>query len=251
MTTDIVAKGVSEKVSLGGNQYTVTGISKGSGMICPNMATMLSYIATDMPIEQNSLQDLHQQLVEKSFNSITVDGDTSTNDASILIATGKAKPLPSDVSQNDIFNVLLPIYQQLAQAIIRDGEGATKFVTINVQGATDANDAKEVAYTVAHSPLVKTALFASDANWGRILAAIGRSRVDVLDVDKIDLSLNGLALLRQGKPVDSYREEDGAAEMSKDEITISIDLHLSSGVATVWTSDLSHEYVSINADYRS
>ncbi len=251
MTTDTLAKGYSQKIALGGNSYTVTGMSKGSGMICPNMATMLAYIGTDLPIEQSRLNKIHVDLVNKSFNLITVDGDTSTNDACVLIATNKGNALASGVTDGDIFDALLPCYQDLAQAIVRDGEGATKFVTIRVESAHDDSEAKEVAYTIAHSPLVKTALFASDANWGRILAAVGRSKVEYLDVDKVDLAINGVQLLNKGQISPTYTEEQGAAEMLKTEIELSVQLNIGSGKAVVWTTDLSHDYVSINADYRS
>ena len=251
MTTDTVAKAISSTLSLQGNTYTVTGISKGSGMIYPNMATMLAYIATDLPVEQSQLERIHTTLVNKSFNAITIDGDTSTNDACLLISTQQGLPLSVQITDEELISLLLPVYEHLAKAIVRDGEGATKFVTIDVIGAASDVDAQSVAYTVAHSPLVKTALFASDANWGRILAAVGRAPVEQLDIDKIDLALNQVSLLQQGQPDKNYSEALGAAEMAKAEITISINLNLSNGKSKIWTSDLSHDYVSINADYRS
>jgi len=251
MTTDTLAKGMSKQVVIKGKTVTITGISKGSGMICPDMATMLSYIATDAAIEQSVLQDMLNQVVAESFNAITVDSDTSTNDSLILVATGHADVAITDTHIAEFTTALREVCQHLAQAIIRDGEGATKFVTIDVEQALSTEEARQVAYTVAHSPLVKTALFASDANWGRILAAVGRSKIPSLDVTKVSLWLGDTLLLEAGEPASRYTEAQGAAEMSKDEITIKISLNRGNEKARIWTNDLSYEYVRINADYRS
>ena len=249
MTTDTVPKGLSRQVEVDGVMTTVTGIVKGSGMIHPDMATMLAYIATDAEIDQSMLDQKLSEFVETSFNSITVDGDTSTNDACLLMATGKAGV---DASNNSAFwNAVSEVFFYLAQAIIRDAEGATKFVQIDVTQAANNEDAKVIAYTVANSPLVKTALFASDPNWGRILAAVGRAKVAELDLAKVDISLGNVSLIEQGQPAKDYTEAAGQAVMDEAEIQISINLHQSTGGAIVWTSDLSHGYVQINADYRS
>lgn len=251
MTTDTLAKGVSKQLILNGKTVTITGIAKGSGMICPDMATMLSYVATDAAIEQAALQQMLNQVVAESFNAITVDSDTSTNDSLILVATGHADVAITDEFAAEFVVALREVCQHLAQAIVRDGEGATKFVTIDVEQATSTAEARQVAYTVAHSPLVKTALFASDANWGRILAAVGRSKISELDVSKVSLWLGETLLLENGEPASSYTEEQGQAEMSKDEINIKITLDRGDTQARIWTNDLSYEYVRINADYRS
>ncbi len=250
MTTDTLPKAVSHKIALDGRTVTITGITKGSGMIRPDMATMLAFIATDAMVDQTLLQEYLRLAVDSSFNAITVDGDTSTNDACVLMASGESSV--NVFANNEIFlQGISFVFQQLAQSIIRDAEGATKFVEIQVTGADSTADAKEVAYTVAHSPLVKTALFASDPNWGRILAAIGRSRVEALNVDLVSLYLGETCLLRNGLPDQDYEEALGQREMDKEEITITIDLGLSKFAATVWTSDLSYDYVKINAEYRS
>jgi glutamate N-acetyltransferase/amino-acid N-acetyltransferase len=225
-------------------------MAKGSGMIKPDMATMLAYVATDAKIEQAELQSLLQEMADYSFNAITVDGDTSTNDACVLIATGKTNVKISSNLDN-FKRALLEIFRHLAQSIIRDAEGASKFVEIEVNGANSLSDAREVAYTVAHSPLVKTALFASDPNWGRILAAIGRAKAEKLDVDLIDLYLGDTRLLKNGLPDETYEEAKGQAEMSKSEIKIRIELGLGSSAFKLWTSDPSYDYVKINAEYRS
>ena len=254
MTTDTVAKAVSKTVSIDGHVITISGIAKGSGMICPNMATMLSFIATDANIEANFLQQCLTEAVSDSFNSITVDGDTSTNDACVLIATARAKNKQLDNSSAEaveFVRVLNELCQQLAQTIIRDAEGATKFVTVSVQQARSNEEAKTVAYTIAHSPLVKTALFASDPNWGRILAAVGRAGVDQLDVSAINIFLGDVCIVRNGGVDVDYREEKGQAVMNKDEISITVELARGNVSATIWTSDLSHEYVRINSEYRS
>jgi len=250
MTTDTLPKAVSRVVEINNQSVTITGIAKGSGMIKPDMATMLAYVATDAQINQVELQAMIEQAIDCSFNAITVDGDTSTNDACILVASG-ASGVEVSVENESFMTGLLTVFQVLAQSIIRDAEGATKFVEIQVSGARSILDAKEVGYTVAHSPLVKTALFASDPNWGRILAAIGRAKIDSLDVAHINLYLGDTCLLRNGLPDVSYTEEMGQIEMSKDEIKIRIDLGQGEYQASIWTSDLSYEYVKINAEYRS
>ncbi len=254
MTTDTVAKAVSKTVSIDGHEITISGIAKGSGMICPNMATMLSFIATDANIEANFLRQCLTEAVSGSFNSITVDGDTSTNDACVLIATARAKNKPLDGSSTEaaeFSRVLNQVCQQLAQTIVRDAEGATKFVTISVLQARSSKEAKAVAYTIAHSPLVKTALFASDPNWGRILAAVGRAGIDQLDVSAINIFLGDVCIVRNGGADVDYREEKGQAVMNRDEISITVELARGDASTTIWTSDLSHEYVRINSEYRS
>ncbi|MBE9564975.1 MAG: bifunctional glutamate N-acetyltransferase/amino-acid acetyltransferase ArgJ [Proteobacteria bacterium] len=254
MTTDTVAKAVSKTVEIDGQQVTLSGIAKGSGMICPNMATMLSYIATDADIDADFLQQCLSDAVAVSFNAITVDGDTSTNDACVLIATAKAnnKPLNSSSADSELFVAALnDICQQLAQAIVRDAEGATKYVTVSVQQAKSSDEARNVAYTIAHSPLVKTALFASDPNWGRILAAVGRAGVEQLDITVINIFLGNVCIVRNGGVDADYEEEKGQAVMNQEEISITVELHRGDESATIWTSDLSHEYVRINSEYRS
>ncbi len=251
MTTDTIPKAVSRSVETEMGKISVTGIAKGAGMICPDMATMLSFIATDAEIEQSELEQLHRRLVDASFNRISVDGDTSTNDACVLMATGKGVKLSAESPAWKLFEELaLEVYQLLAQAIIRDAEGVSKFVTLKVVNGATQPDCEAVARTLAHSLLVKTALFASDANWGRILAAIGRAGV-ALDISKIDISINGVSILREGEPDRQYTEEAGAAAMSKDEIEVLVSMGSGSAHYTLWTTDLSHEYVSINADYRT
>ena len=252
MTTDTMAKGCSEQFKIGGQIITITGIVKGSGMICPNMATLLSFIATDAYIDQTVLDDCLQTVVAQSFNSITVDGDTSTNDACTLTATGASGVEIRSVESLEQFqSKLLSVMQSLAQSVIRDAEGATKFISVAVEEANDLSEARSVAYTVAQSPLVKTALYASDPNWGRILAAVGRAPVENLDISKVSLYLADTCLIRHGEPDKNYTEEKGQAEMNKEEITIRIQLGRGDTSTCIWTSDLSQEYVSINADYRS
>ncbi|MDO6441239.1 bifunctional glutamate N-acetyltransferase/amino-acid acetyltransferase ArgJ [Marinobacter sp. 2_MG-2023] len=254
MTTDTRPKGASAQVVLGGHTVTISGVSKGAGMIRPNMATMLGFIATDALIAPDALQVLASELGEQSFNRITIDGDTSTNDACMLIASGQyggpeitldSEHLPA------LRDALKNVYMNLAHAIVRDGEGATKFVTIRVSGAAARQEALDVAYTVAHSPLVKTALFASDPNWGRILAAVGRAGVADLDVSALEIYLGEVCLVRNGGRAEDYSEERGQAVMDQEEITIAIDLKRGDISETVWTCDFSHDYVTINADYRS
>lgn len=254
MTTDTVAKAISKTITLDSQKITISGISKGSGMICPNMATMLAFITTDANVENEFLQQCLSSVVEKSFNSITVDGDTSTNDACVLIATAKAnnKQLNKNSEDAAIFiDALNDVCQFLAQAIIRDAEGATKFVTVTVSQAQTIAEAKNVAYTIAHSPLVKTALFASDPNWGRILAAVGRADVEQLDINNVNLYLDDVCVVRNGGVADDYTEEKGQSVIDQEEITIRVELGRGTDSATIWTSDLSHEYVRINAEYRS
>ena len=250
MTTDTLPKAVSHRVNFDGEFVTITGIAKGSGMIRPDMATMLAFVATDAKLDQQVLQDYLFQAVDESFNAISVDGDTSTNDACVLIASGESG-VEVGTNNTTFYDAIKFVLQQLAQSIVRDGEGATKFVEIEVTGALKLADAREVAYTVAHSPLVKTALFASDPNWGRILAAVGRARIDDLEVDRVNLYLGETCLLKNGLPDKNYEEAKGQSEMNKEEIKITIDLGQGEKRAKVWTSDLSYEYVKINAEYRS
>jgi glutamate N-acetyltransferase/amino-acid N-acetyltransferase len=259
MTTDIVAKGVSKQITIDGKKVTITGISKGSGMIHPNMATMLGYIGTDAVISQPVLESIIQYAVNKSFNCITVDGDTSTNDSLILMATGKANN--EEIADNDanfvaIRNAITEVAVELAQAIVRDGEGATKFMTVRVEGGKSEAECRKVAYAIAHSPLIKTAFFASDPNLGRILAAIGYAGIDDLDVDNMELYLGNetggdVLVAEKGGRAASYREEQGAAIMQESDILVRVVLNRGSADCTVWTCDFSYDYVKINADYRS
>jgi glutamate N-acetyltransferase/amino-acid N-acetyltransferase len=251
MTTDTVPKVISRKIKTGHGQVSITGIAKGAGMICPNMATMLAFIATDADIEQQDLQTLHNKLINTSFNCISVDGDTSTNDACVLMATAQSDKIqPGTGLWQQFEHAASEVYQFLAQAVIRDGEGASKFVTLQiVNGRTEA-DCEAVARAVAHSPLVKTALFASDANWGRILAAVGRAGVE-LNIGSVGLSINDTVVVKNGQRAGSYTEEAGAKAFARDEINIVIDLNSGSAEYTLWTTDLSHEYVRINAEYRT
>jgi glutamate N-acetyltransferase/amino-acid N-acetyltransferase len=255
MTTDTVAKGASVSVEIGGVPVTITGIAKGSGMIRPNMATMLAFVATDAGLDEKLLQDSLKMAVDASFNRITVDGDTSTNDACVLVATGKSRaPVIAEQESDDWrawYEGLEKVLLKLAHAIVRDGEGATKFVSISVEQGASQVDCLEIAYTIAHSPLVKTALFASDANWGRILAAIGRANVEKLDVDKVSISINGTSVLERGNVAADYTDERGQQAMAPEEIELRVVLHAGEADATVWTTDLSHEYIRINAEYRS
>lgn len=255
MTTDIVAKGVSRQIMIGGKTVTITGISKGSGMIHPNMATMLGYIATDATVSQKVLENIIHHVVNRSFNCITVDGDTSTNDSLILMATGQAGHAEI-VSETDsdfltLRDALTEVATLLAQAIVRDGEGATKFMTIQVEAGKDEEECRKVAYAIAHSPLIKTAFFASDPNLGRILAAIGYAGIDDLDVNKLSLYLGDVLVAEQGGRAASYEESQGAAVMQASDITVRVVLARGQAQATVWTCDFSYDYVKINADYRS
>ncbi|MDQ7727489.1 bifunctional glutamate N-acetyltransferase/amino-acid acetyltransferase ArgJ [Halomonas sp. SpR8] len=251
LTTDTRAKGSTVTLDIGDQTVTINGIAKGSGMIKPNMATMLGFVVTDAAIEAPLLDRLLRETVDRSFNCITVDSDTSTNDACMIAATGTG-PQIVDEEQVSIFrNALQRVMTELAQAIIRDGEGATKFVTLQVGEAKSRQEALDVAFTVAHSPLVKTALYASDANWGRILAAVGRAPVSDFDVNRVVIELGDVRLVEHGGRAAGYTEAAGSAVMAQSDITIRINLGRGEESATVWTSDLSHDYVSINADYRS
>lgn len=250
MTTDTRPKAISRIVKIGHTDVTITGIAKGAGMIRPDMATLLTYIATDAEIDSADLHSLLQEAVDCSFNAITVDGDTSTNDACVLIATGESGATVN-IANTGFKTALFEIFQFLAQSIIRDAEGATKLVEITVNCADTLNHAKAIAYTIAHSPLVKTALFASDPNWGRIMAAIGRAPVETLDVNLIDLYLGDTRLLKNGLPDVHYEETKGQMEMAKSDIKIRIELKLGHHSFKLWTSDLSYDYVKINAEYRS
>ncbi len=255
MTTDTLPKGASRQFQHDGVTVTVTGISKGAGMIRPNMATMLGYIATDAKVSRDVLQALVRDAANKSFNRITIDGDTSTNDCCMLIATGQAPLAEITSASGELFGKLreavFAVFMDIAQAIVRDGEGATKFVTVQVNAGATHQECLDVAYAVAHSPLIKTALFASDPNWGRILAAVGYAGVPDLDVSKIDVFLGEVCIASQGCRASSYSEEQGAAVMAREEITIRIELGRGTCSETIWTTDLSHEYVKINAEYRT
>jgi glutamate N-acetyltransferase/amino-acid N-acetyltransferase len=255
MTTDTLPKAASRQVQIGGHTVTVTGISKGAGMIRPNMATMLGFMATDAVIAPHLLDTLVQQAADQSFNRITIDGDTSTNDSFVLMATHRAgHPAITDLASaagRALSEAVFAVASELAQAIVRDGEGATKFIRIQVQGGRDAAECKLVAYAIAHSPLVKTAFFASDPNLGRILAAVGYAGIPDLDQGLIDLYLDDVHVAHQGGRHPAYLEADGQRVMKQSEITVRVDLHRGAAQAEVWTCDLSHDYVSINADYRS
>ena len=255
MTTDTLPKGASRQFQHDGVTVTVTGISKGAGMIRPNMATMLGYIATDAKVARAVLQDLVRDAANKSFNRITIDGDTSTNDCCMLIATGQAKLPEITEASGELFaklkQAVCEVFMEVAQAIVRDGEGATKFVTVQVNGGANHQECLDVAYAVAHSPLIKTALFASDPNWGRILAAVGYAGVPNLDVSLIDVFLGEVCIASQGCRAATYTEAQGAAVMAREEITIRIELGRGACSETIWTTDLSHEYVKINAEYRT
>lgn len=254
MTTDIVPKGASVVIDINGKPVTITGISKGSGMIHPNMATMLSYVATDAVITDDLLQDLLRETVQRTFNCITVDGDTSTNDACVLVATGAAGVQINDEDEAAlvVFQVALTyVMEKLAKAIVRDGEGATKFITIDVVDGKDEAECRQVAETIAHSPLVKTAFFASDPNWGRILAAVGRAGVDSLDLNAVSIKLGDVCIVRDGGCAADYTEEAGQAVMNEEEITITVNLGRGYAKMRVWTCDFSYDYVKINAEYRT
>lgn len=255
MTTDTTPKGASEQFELDGVVYTMTGISKGAGMIRPNMATMLGYVATDAPISRELVQQLLQIAVNQSFNRITIDGDTSTNDSCIFVATGQAGGAEitstEDARYATVIEVLVRVMKRLAQLIVRDGEGATKFMTVAVEGGADTQECCDIAYSIAHSPLVKTAFFASDPNWGRILAAIGYAGVKNLEVEKIQVWLDDVQICKDGGAAADYTEAEGARVMAQPEITIRVDLGRGQAKDTVYTCDLSYDYVKINADYRS
>lgn len=255
MTTDIVPKAVSKQISLNGTTVSITGIAKGSGMIHPNMATMLGYVATDAVVSQPLLQQMVRHAADHSFNRITVDGDTSTNDSFILIATGRAGHTEIADEHSAEFSALqqalTEVAAQLAQAIVRDGEGATKFITVRIEGGKTQDECAKAAYAIAHSPLVKTAFFASDPNLGRILAAIGYAGIDDLDVSKLQLYLDDVLVAENGGRAQSYLEQDGQRVMQQAEITVRVVLNRGSASTTVWTCDFSYDYVKINASYRS
>ncbi len=254
MTTDTRPKAASLQFEWQGTKVTLTGVSKGAGMIKPNMATMLGYVATDAAVDAPLLQKLLRETADKSFNRITIDSDTSTNDSCMLVATGASGVRVSEANPEllDLFKAeLQKLMLQLAHAIVRDGEGATKFVTVQVEAAASIDEALDTAYAVAHSPLVKTALFASDPNWGRILAVVGRVGLKALVLDQLQIYLNDVCIVRDGGRANDYTEAAGQAVMNQEEITIRIVLNRGEICETVWTTDLSHDYVSINADYRS
>jgi glutamate N-acetyltransferase/amino-acid N-acetyltransferase len=255
MTTDTLPKAVSRQALIGGKTVTVTGIAKGAGMIRPNMATMLGFVATDAVIEPALVQPLLNEAAGRSFNRITIDGDTSTNDSFVLIATqqaGHAAITSLESAEGRVLrDAVIAVSEHLAQAIVRDGEGATKFITVQIDGGRNEAECRQVAYAIAHSPLVKTAFFASDPNLGRILAAVGYAGIDDLDQGLIDLYLDDVHVARAGGRHPDYREADGQRVMKQAEIGVRVDLHRGEASATVWTCDLSHDYVSINADYRS
>ena len=254
MTTDTQPKAASRSVTIAGKSVTLTGISKGAGMIKPNMATMLGYIACDAAVPQSLLEELVKHAANQSFNCITIDGDTSTNDSFILMATGAGELQIHDAASAEyaaLRDVITELAQELAQMIVRDGEGATKFITIKIEQGQSEEECKKIAYAIGHSPLVKTAFFASDPNLGRILAAIGYAGVHDLDVSKIDLYLDDVWVAKNGGRNPDYREEQGQRVMQQSEITVRVTLARGTAHATIWTCDLSHDYVSINADYRS
>jgi len=260
MTTDIAPKAYSTKVNISEEQVVITGISKGAGMIHPNMATMLGYVATDANISQSLLDEMTKEIADLSFNCISVDGDTSTNDSFIIIATGKSKA-PAITSRNDkgfkeVFTALLETSQYLAKAIIRDGEGATKFITVNINGALSVDEAKTIGFSIGKSPLVKTAMFASDPNLGRVLAAIGYASrecksLEDLDTSDLELYFGDVLVAEKGGRAQSYQEEQGQAIMNEAEIEITVQLHRGNEDATIWTCDFSYDYVKINAEYRT
>ncbi len=255
MTTDTLPKGLSRQVMIGDECITITGIAKGSGMICPDMATMLAYVATDANITPALLQRCLRYAADRSFNCISVDGDTSTNDACVLMATSQAMMAAINDEQSSAYqqlrDAITEVFVVLAQAVIRDGEGATKFITINVEGGESEADCRQVADTVAHSPLVKTAFFASDPNWGRILAAVGRAGIDLLDVGRVAIYLDDVCIVRNGARAAEYTEAAGDVVMKQDEIVVRIVLGDSPHSAQLWSCDFSYDYVRINAEYRS
>lgn len=255
MTTDTIAKGFSRQIAIDGKTVTLTGIVKGAGMICPNMATLLAFVGTDADIARPVLETALRAAVTVSLNRISVDGDTSTNDACVVLATARAGnrriETTSGVAYAAFAMALTELLRSLAEAVIRDAEGVTKFMTIDVRAAASEADALAVAYTVAHSPLVKTAFFASDPNWGRILAAIGRAPIPELSLAQVNVFLDDVCIVRGGARAADYTEAQGVAVMARPEITVGIDLGAGDHAARVWTSDLSHDYVRINAEYRS
>jgi glutamate N-acetyltransferase/amino-acid N-acetyltransferase len=254
MTTDTVAKAASRQVTVNGKTVTISGVSKGAGMIRPNMATMLGFLATDAGIAQSLLDKLVKEAADASFNCITVDGDTSTNDSYVMIATGQSGAgftTESDTGWAEVKAAIIAVSVELAQAIVRDGEGATKFITVAVQGGKDVEECRKVGYAIGHSPLVKTAFFASDPNLGRILAAVGYAGIGDLDVDGVKVWLDDVLVAEKGGRAAAYREEDGARVMAQAEITVRVDLGRGAAQANVYTCDFSYDYVKINADYRS
>ncbi len=255
LTTDTCTKGASTQVTIGGELVSITGIAKGSGMIRPDMATMLGFVATDAAIDAKLLQKMLHYGVDHSFNRITVDGDTSTNDSCMLVATGESKAaLIAHEEQPDyqtLLNAVTDVLEQLAKAIVLDGEGATKLINIKVKTGKTEQECQDVAYTIAHSPLVKTAFFASDPNWGRILAAVGRSGINDLDINMLEIYLDDVCLVRQGGRADDYTEARGQAVMDQDEICVTVDLQRGCAETQIWTCDLSYDYVKINAEYRT
>jgi len=254
MTTDTLPKGSSRQVMIDGRIVTVTGIAKGAGMICPNMATLLAFVATDASVAPAVLQQCLLTAADASFNRISVDGDTSTNDSCVLLATGKSglEIRTADSSAYSAFcDAVRDVLAELAQAIVRDAEGATKFITIDVVQGASQDDCLEVAHTIAHSPLVKTAFFASDPNWGRILAAVGRARIPQLNVDRVSIHLDDVCIVRNGGRAADYSEAQGQAVMAKPEIQVRVELGAGTASARLWTCDLSHDYVTINAEYRT
>lgn len=255
LTTDTRPKGLSVPFSCEGQDYVVTGIAKGAGMIRPNMATMLAYLATDAAVDASILQQILSEATEMSFNRVTVDGDTSTNDACVLVATAVAGNDVLGARDEPLYRALADAVQEvcvtLAQALVRDGEGASKFVTVEVNGGMDEQECLDVAFTIAHSPLVKTALFASDPNWGRLLAAIGRAGLAELDVDRVGLFLNDVLIAENGCRAASYTEAQGVEAMSPEDIVIRVELNRGEATASVWTTDFSYDYVKINAEYRT
>jgi glutamate N-acetyltransferase/amino-acid N-acetyltransferase len=255
MTTDTVPKAASTRVQLGDRTVAVTGISKGAGMIRPDMATMLGFVATDANVAPTLVQQVVRDAADASFNCITIDGDTSTNDSFVVVATGRAGNAPitsfDSADGRALRDAVVDVARRLAQAIVRDGEGATKFITVTVEGGRDVAECRQAAYAIGHSPLVKTAFFASDPNLGRILAAVGYAGIGGLDQTKIDLFLDDVHVVEGGGRRPSYREEDGQRVMKRSEITVRVDLHRGGASATIWTCDFSTDYVRINADYRS
>jgi glutamate N-acetyltransferase/amino-acid N-acetyltransferase len=255
MTTDTVPKGASLRIAIDGAPVTVTGIAKGAGMIHPDMATMLSFVATDAPVARGLLTTLTREIADVSFNCATIDGDTSTNDSFVLAATGRAPVAPiaaaGDPRLPPLRAALAAVATELARAIVRDGEGATKFITLRVEGGRDAGECRRIALGIAHSPLVKTAFFASDPNLGRIVCAIGNAAAPDLDPSRVSFWLDDVRVVENGARAESYTEADGQRVMRRDEITVRVSLGRGDAAATVWTCDFSHEYVRINADYRS
>ncbi len=255
MTTDTIPKAVSNQINIDGTTVNITGIVKGSGMIKPDMATMLSFIATDANISKDLLDKIVSNAVDKSFNRITIDGDTSTNDACVIMATGKANNSLIDSCDSDGFvaleNAVINVCRELAQAIVRDGEGATKFISIKISEAKDTEECLDVAYKIAESSLVKTAFTASDPNWGRILAAIGNSDIDNLNINKVNVYLDDVCIVENGQRCETYTEAKGKTVMSQDEIKLSVNLNRGACQEEIWTTDLSHEYITINAEYRT